>query len=251
MIVECHKCQAKVDGKVLAKHEEGDPEIPPDQTVYSMIVCPVCGSCLVASISWAGWDEERREEVWTDAIREWPSPDFFGDHLLPKLVANSLLEARKCFKATCYLACAVMCGRSLEGICVFHNTKSKNLSMALDELLTREVIDKKLHKWGNATRTLRNMAAHATEEELSKEDAFDLLEFTKAFCDYVFVLNKRFDEFMKRNENRKKKPAAPAPVVPAPAAAVPVPAPAATPPVPAPAAPVAADEPPELEAEPA
>jgi hypothetical protein len=239
MILECHKCQAKVDAKELAKHGEGDPDFPTDEYRYFFLECPVCKATLVASMTFLEYDQNKSEEVWSDPVREWPSPDISGDPLLPKIVATSLQEARKCFKATCYLACTVMCGRSLEGICVSFQTKSKNLSLALDELLDREIIDKKLHKWGQATRRLRNMAAHATEEVILKEDALDLLEFTKAICDYVFVLTKRFDDFMKRNEGRKKKSASPPPAAPG----------GSEPSAPAPA--IAADEPPELEAEPA
>lgn len=202
MLVECHKCQAKVDAKEMGKCIDGNPTVPPDTTLYVLGKCPVCKSVILSSSYWSGFDGEN--EIWADGVREWPYPELSGDTKLPKIVAVSLHEARKCFNAGCYLAATVMCGRALEGICVAHKTETYNLSRSLDELLRREIIDKKLHKWGHATRTLRNLAAHATEEEISKDDAQDLLEFTKATCDYVFVLTERFEAFMKRNSKRKK-----------------------------------------------
>ena len=50
-------------------------------------------------------------------------------------------EARKGFGAEAYAACAVMCGRAIEGICAEHDTKSKNLGAGLKELKDRHIID--------------------------------------------------------------------------------------------------------------
>ena len=203
MLVECHKCGGLIDCKELAdsKTYSDDGHVVEERGVF--VKCPGCLGVLVARESMIGVDENG-DEVYSRAVREWPAPDIMDADALPKIVALSLQEARKCFKAGCFLASTVMCARSLEGVCVEYKAKSKNLSVALDELLSRDIIDKKLHEWGHATRTLRNMAAHATEEEISKEDARDLLEFTKATCDYVFVLTKRFEEFKKRNSQRSK-----------------------------------------------
>lgn len=211
MLVECHNCEGRVDCKELAdsKTYTDEGHVVDERVVF--VKCPRCLDVLVARESMIGIDENG-DEVYSPAVREWPAPDLFDAASLPKIVAVSLQEARKCFKAGCFLASTVMCGRSLEGVCFEYKTKSKNLSAALDELLGRDIIDKKLHEWGHATRTLRNLAAHATEEEISKEDAQDLLEFTKATCDYVFVLTKRFEEFKRRNATRAKpgKPTLPA-----------------------------------------
>ena len=53
-----------------------------------------------------------------------------------------------------------------------------------------------------------NIGAHATEDKISKEDAKDLLDFAQAICDYVFVLNAKFNRFMERKDKAEsKKPA--------------------------------------------
>jgi hypothetical protein len=113
-------------------------------------------------------------------------------------VRVSLDEAERSFRASAYLASAVMCGRALEGICRHFNTKSAYLGGGLKELLDREIIDKRLFEWSQALQRSRNAAAHASEERISKEDASDLFDFVVAIADYVFVLNERFQEFMKR-----------------------------------------------------
>jgi hypothetical protein len=114
-------------------------------------------------------------------------------------------EANKCFKAGAYSACAVMCGRALEGICRHYKTKSEYLAGGLKELLDQGVIDGRLFKWSEALRTLRNVGAHATGGNVSKDDARDLVLFANAICEYVFVLSAQFDEFIERESKRKKK----------------------------------------------
>ena len=48
---------------------------------------------------------------------------------------DSLIEAKICFKAKAFSACAVMCGRSIEGVCKHHDPKTKTLAGGLKKLL--------------------------------------------------------------------------------------------------------------------
>ena len=80
----------------------------------------------------------------------------------------------------------------------------KNLFHGLKELLDREVIDKRLFRWSEELRLHRNLAAHATDEQFSHDDAEDLFAFATAICDYIFVLKDKFDSFMERKEAKKR-----------------------------------------------
>jgi hypothetical protein len=91
-----------------------------------------------------------------------------------------------------------MCGRSLEGVCRHYQTKSRYLGGGLKELRERELIDGRLFQWAEELQKSRNLSAHATGEKVSKQDARDLLDFTNAICDYLFVLTAKFEAFMKR-----------------------------------------------------
>ena len=51
----------------------------------------------------------------------------------------------------------------------------------------------------------RNLAAHASERTFSREDAEDLYEFVNAICDYLFVLQDRYERFMKRKKDAQPK----------------------------------------------
>lgn len=196
MIIECNYCEAIVDAKVVGYHDDSfDPDAPFPARI-SLVVCPICNSALVGCEDLE--DDEKR------VSRVWPSADkhYVG---LPRGVAVALEESRKCFKAKAYTGCVVMCGKALEGLCVEHKMKHRVLGKALNNLLQKGIIDKRIFDWGDEIRKHRNIGAHFSEEKISKEDAKDLLDFTEAICDYVFVLTEKFDDFMKRKKKMREK----------------------------------------------
>ncbi|MFC3745728.1 DUF4145 domain-containing protein [Paenibacillus sp. GCM10012306] len=195
MIVECPYCASKVDGIVRGEHETfGEYEDHPTKRV--LLECPICKSSLLARTEY--WQIGHDEFEWSHAVRLWPEPRRELSWDLPETVSFSLNEAEKCFKGSAYLACAVMCGRAVEGICKDFDTKSSNIAGGLKELLEREIIDKRIYEWGNTLRIHRNVGAHASDVMINKVDASDLLDFAIAICDYVYVLRNKFENFMKR-----------------------------------------------------
>jgi hypothetical protein len=202
MIIECSYCESKVDGKILIEHESfGEDE--PFRFKASLLECPVCKKAILAGQELYKTGPDKYQ--WSGATRLWPQPEKYLDWDLPDLVRNSLEEAEKCYKAKAYGACAVMCGRVLESICSEYNIKNKFLGGGLKELLDNQIIDKRIYEWGEALRKHRNIGAHATTEKISKEDARDLLDFANAICDYIFVLTNKFENFIKRKEQPKKR----------------------------------------------
>jgi len=203
MIVECPYCEARVDGKVIAQHVD-----PPDESGLrfraSLLACPGCGNALVAGEDEDVFNEDGEDE-WDRPSRVWPSPDRRFSWHIPQIVRTSLEEANKCFKGAAYSACAVMCGRSLEGICRHYRTGSTYLGGGLKELLEKEVIDKRLFQWSEALHESRNLGAHASDEVVSKDDARDLLDFANAIAEYVFVLTEKFRQYMQRHKKSGKK----------------------------------------------
>lgn len=202
MIVECPYCEARVNTTVLQSHIAQPGEDYPLCYRTSFLECSVCKNTLLV-----GQDESPFEEGWFDPIRLWPQPTTsIIDWKFPTIVRESLQEAQKCIRARAFLACAVMCGRALEAICREHNTKSKSIHGGLRELLERKVIDERLFQWGEELRKHRNLAAHATGEKITKEDAQDLFDFVQAICNYIFILSARFEEFMQRKTPTQSKP---------------------------------------------
>ena len=116
MLIICSYCNSRVDGAVLAENEEWDPEEDPFRSRVVLVRCPSCGRALLGS------QEKQRvgsdEYEWSYAIRLWPDPENFLHHSIPEAVRQSLEEAKLCIQAKAYSACAVMCGRAIEAMCV-------------------------------------------------------------------------------------------------------------------------------------
>lgn len=201
MIIECPHCESKVDGVSIGEYEYV-PEDYGELVRVTLLKCPVCHEALLGYQEWYEINEDKGD--WSQPVnRLWPEQEVSISLHLPKIVGFSLEEARRCYKARAYTACAVMCGRALEGICNKYNTKNKMLAGGLKELLDQKIIDERLFRWGEELRKHRNIGAHATEELISKEDAQDLLEFVTAICEYLFILDEKFKKFMERKNPKK------------------------------------------------
>jgi hypothetical protein len=189
MIVECYRCEALVDGKLLAEHRSRHEEDPADFDAY-LLECPRCHATLLGG----------QYEFDTGPLgRLWPKPAKYLSYDIPEIVRNSLDEAFTCFRSGAFGACAVMAGRALEGIVWHFGTDRAYLGPGIKELHSKGVIDARLAAWAEALQKARNLSAHASGERVSKEDAEDLLDFVSAICEYVFVLTLQFDDYMKRH----------------------------------------------------
>ncbi len=187
MIVECFRCKARVDGKVIAEHVCSDDDDPAPFTT-TLLECPGCKTTLVAG-KYAYEDE---------ASRVWPEPERYFSWEIPEEIRNSLQEAMICFKASAFNASTVMAGRALEAICRHFGTAKSLLGAGIKELREKGIIDNRLAEWAAELQKARNLSAHASGEKTSREDAEDLLQFVNAICEYVFVLTSRFERFMER-----------------------------------------------------
>lgn len=201
MIVECHECKSKVDANVIGASDHNHPERDPPHRI-SLVECPVCHSSLLCI-------QERFQtgrDTWEldDAARLWPEPDNHLSRSIPVEVRASLEEARKCYKASAFCSCAVMCGRAIEVICVQYS-EEKTLYEGLKKLKEEGIIDGRLLEWSDSLRHERNLGAHASGSETTRDDARDLLDFATAICEYVYVLSKKYDEYQERKRKAAKK----------------------------------------------
>ena len=189
MIVECHQCEASVDGKVIGTHKACDEGDPDDFETY-LLECPRCSTTLIGGQY--GFETG-------PVTRLWPQPQKYLSPHIPEIVRNSLDEAQTCFKAGAFSASTVMAGRALEGVVRhFGGGEKSYLGPGIKELHSKGVIDARLAAWAGALQKARNLSAHASGERVSKADAQDLLDFVSAICEYVFVLTQKFEGYMKR-----------------------------------------------------
>jgi hypothetical protein len=202
MLIECPHCDARVYGKLIAErayaptYESGGYT---DAYKYVFLECPSCHESLLGLCN---QDEQYDEYTrWESPIRLWPCPEELYDPNIPHFVRTSLDDARKCFHAKVYTACAVMCGRALEAICK-EKTGETILAKGLQELKSTNQIDDQLFNWGEALRKERNIGAHASEETVSRLDAQDILDFANAIVEYVYVMTAKFEAYKARKADK-------------------------------------------------
>lgn len=197
-IIQCKHCQARVQANVLAESEYVDSE-DGERYQYIFAECTHCKNPVVGHSRWVDVDHD--DGGWTYPERLWPAPENSLPRNLPPTVRKSLREAKLCFDSQAYMATAVMCGRAVEALCL-DKTKSKTLAKGLQDLRANKVIDDKLFEWSEALRKERNIGAHAGEEEISWQDARDVLDFAIAISEYVYVLDEKYKAYL----DRKRQP---------------------------------------------
>lgn len=203
MNIDCPHCQSRVDARVIAEHvvESFDEIEGPEYFRTLLLECSSCSRSLLVGQHSYDFPDEDGIQRWSRPSRLWPPLRAFSSEI-PEIVRSSLQEAEKCYKGGAYNATAVMVGRALEGICRHFETKDVRPAAGLKELRDREIIDRNIYEWGEELRKHRNIGAHQLEQNISKEDAQDLLNFIIAICEYIFVLKAKFESFMKRQKRR-------------------------------------------------
>jgi hypothetical protein len=184
MILESKKCEALVSAEPVAKYAD-DQEVLP--TTYTLLKCPKCGGPFLT-------DED---EIFGLACL-YPQPDTRVNPNLPAPLKAAYEEAAACFKSKAYTATAIMCRKTLEGICIEHGASGRSLVASLKDLKDKGVIENRLYEWADALRISGNEAAHDVNVTISADDAKDIIEFTNALLEYVFTFRDKFEEFKKR-----------------------------------------------------
>jgi len=190
MLVECNGCGAVVDAQELSNYEYNNPEEGPPGR-YTFLKCPRCSNPFLVV-------QEDYGDGLDDPYRLYPEPDRRLDSAIPGPIRVAYQEARACFKAKAFTATAIMCRKTLEGLCSEHGIKKPNLAGALKELRDQGIIENRLFEWAEALRLFGNEAAHGVNVTIGPNDAQDLLDFTIALLEYVYTFRIRFDKFMLR-----------------------------------------------------
>lgn len=207
-VVACPSCK-----KSVAATEQGSYEqflSPEDGKIqYKLLACPECFAPFLLAyrpVEFPGGGLFGDEDLlfYPEPISLYPEPPDSLDASVPDEIAESYREAQRAFyKAAAYTAAAIMCRRTLEGICVEQGASGRGLSQKLDDLKKKELIDARVYEWANdVLRRLGNDAAHDYHQRISMEDAQDALSFTKALIEYVYVFTAAFENFKKRREHR-------------------------------------------------
>lgn len=202
LAVLCPACKRHV---TLDEHGVVTNQVPYENDQEERITfgtCPDCGgSMLLRHVAKLIWPDrpESSSRLWRDPVVLYPSDGANLDSSVPEKIANSYREAARCYGANSHTATAIMCRRTLEGICAHHGEKKGNLAANVKALRDKQVIDARLYEWADSVlRSLGNDAAHDVDQVITAEDARAALDFTKAIIEYLFVFTAAFERFKQR-----------------------------------------------------
>jgi Domain of unknown function (DUF4145) len=194
MILECGSCHALVKPEYIAEYSYLIAEdFPGENGQTAFWKCPNCDNPFLTDF----------DKVYAIYVL-YPAADDRINPGLPEPIKSAYSEALSCFKSRAYTATAIMCRKTLEGICAEHGIKGNSLVSSLKELKDKGIIENRLYEWADALRISGNEAAHDVKVTILPEDARDILEFTHALLEYIFTFRDRFEQF---NQHRASKTA--------------------------------------------
>jgi len=84
-------------------------------------------------------------------------------------------------------SCAVAAGRTLEAVCNYEQIRPGRLADRLKILYSLDRIPKTLAEMTNQLKQLRNLGAHAADDEITEEDASIIIGFLEAILEYLYI----------------------------------------------------------------
>lgn len=195
MIIECKNCNAHVEAQSKGNFEIlSNGEKP--SSLYSLLQCTKCSAPMMASQLNIGNMAEG--DKWDTPVRLFPPSNYRPNPNAPENIQAAFSEAHICYRNRAYTASAILCRKTLEGVCKAYKINERNLMEALKAMKDQNFIDERLYEWSDALRHAGNEAAHDVNITVSQEDALDILEFTNAILDYLFSYRARFKNFKDR-----------------------------------------------------
>ena len=195
MIIECMECRSYVEAAEHGGFERLSDGNGPS-CVFSLLSCSKCGSPILVRQTNVGNMAEG--DKWDTPQLVFPTSDLRVNPKAPHDIREAFDEACNCYRASAFTASAIMCRKTLEGICAAHGVSERTLATSLKKMHERSLIDDRLFEWSDLMRVAGNEAAHGVGLSIDQADAKDILEFTNAIMDYLFSFRDRFEEFKKR-----------------------------------------------------
>lgn len=183
----CERCRTDVAALVLATHSTEPSDEHPD-VLHHMVACPHCEEIMLLwELNFGGSDRVLE--------RLYPPEDLKLHTSIPPEVSRCFHEARTCFRAGAFAACALMCRKTLEALYKVLGVKAKDLYGGVAELKDKGFIEPGMLAWGDVLRKLGNTAAHDITLQIEHHQAESILEFTFGLVEYALRYKPRFEKF--------------------------------------------------------
>jgi hypothetical protein len=202
MIIECSECRQYIEAKdagLYWRHFDGrEPSCR-----YTLLACTVCSSPILVRQTNVGNMAEG--DKWGIPFVMFPQSDARVNPNAPAGIRAAFEEACTCYRTQAFTASAIMCRKTLEGVCAMHGIEERTLNASIRKMKDVGLIDERLFEWSDALRVVGNEAAHGVGVQITQADAKDTLEFTNAILDYLFSYRDRFEQFQKRRKEAKPR----------------------------------------------
>jgi hypothetical protein len=121
-------------------------------------------------------------------------------HAVPEAIRFALQEAEATFAANCFRAATIMARHALEAIAADQGAEKGKLVDRVKALADCHKLQPNLADWATEVRLVGNAGAHGPLDNVSEDDAKDLLAFMQELVNYLYVLP------FELQERRKNKP---------------------------------------------
>ena len=170
--------------------------------IWAMAECPSCDNIVLIKMK---IDSSSYNNNALDLVEIIPAPlPNPTDDRVKREIKIDIDEAKICFSVKAYRACAIMCRRALQTICIDNGANpNKNLDYQIEELFENGTITKKIADWATSVRWVGNDAAHPKNEEVTTDDADRILKLTEQIADNLYVtdaLSKEVDKTHKKEQ---------------------------------------------------
>lgn len=170
--------------------DKTEPPIKTEQGVtWKILRCPSCYDVNVLQHEFvddedfdsSGWISRRQ---YLRPIALYPTRRKAFNHL-PSTVERAYEVALKTYGIE-PIAFAVLVGRTLEFVCQERSAKGRDLNAMLKDLVAKGELPEVIANMAHGLRFFRNISAHASEIEVSREDAAVLRDLCEAVLEYVY-----------------------------------------------------------------
>ncbi|MDO8517564.1 MAG: DUF4145 domain-containing protein [Nanoarchaeota archaeon] len=166
-----------------------------EKGIWVIGVCPSCKNCVLLN----GYESSNKFIL----TKTYPFPlPSVVDERIPEKIKKDLEEAKLCFSVGAINASSGMCRKALQRACKEKGATKKELYDQIDEITTKGVISNDLRELAQSVRLIGNDGVHPNDDEVSKEDAEEILNLAEQFLDIIFVAPAKVKEIKERKEKK-------------------------------------------------
>lgn len=182
----CPHCTARSYLRPVATYLEQAPATHQ----FTVVSATQCESCKSFSLV-VGFRPNQGRPCTLVSVFPLGKPDDRVDTNVPTNIAANFAEALRCKWINAFKACVVMCARAVQGSAIALGATKKKLTDQIDELFAQGKITEALKDFAHEIRVTRNLGAHPDKdglEDVTEQDASDIIEFTREYLHHVYVM---------------------------------------------------------------